>query len=75
MTFEEWFASEHLNPHNELLKLACREAFFAGAKQERDACARQCDDMVFALDSSGNAYRREATASQCAKAIRSTTTH
>ena len=35
-----------------------------------DACARKCDRLSVALDHSGNTYRREATASQCASAIR-----
>lgn len=35
-----------------------------------EACAKECDKLSFALDHGGNAYRREATASQCAAAIR-----
>lgn len=39
-------------------------------RAEREACAKVCDARVFALDNAGNQYRREATASQCAAAIR-----
>lgn len=39
-------------------------------EEEREACARVCDQRVFALDGGGNQYRREADASQCAFAIR-----
>ena len=37
---------------------------------EREACAKVCDARVFARDGGGNIYKREATASQCALAIR-----
>lgn len=37
---------------------------------EREACAKACDRLVTALDHGGKEYRREATASQCAAAIR-----
>ena len=42
----------------------------ACAAAEREACAAECDARVFAKDGGGNLYRREATASQCATAIR-----
>jgi hypothetical protein len=35
-----------------------------------EECAKVCDGLVYALDHAGNEYRREATASQCAAAIR-----
>jgi hypothetical protein len=38
--------------------------------REREECAKVCDARVFAIDGAGNEYRREATASQCAAAIR-----
>jgi hypothetical protein len=41
-----------------------------GAERERERAARVCDGLVHALDHAGNEYRREATASQCAAAIR-----
>lgn len=37
---------------------------------ERERCAAICDGLTHALDHGGNAYRREAFASQCAAAIR-----
>jgi len=37
---------------------------------ERERCAKLCDGLTHALDIGGNAYRREAFASQCAAAIR-----
>lgn len=40
------------------------------AAKEREACTKLCDDKVFAIDHGGKQYRREATASQCADAIR-----
>ena len=43
------------------------------AAKAREACAKLCDDKVFAIDHSGKQYRREATASQCADAIRART--
>lgn len=43
-------------------------ARFAALVIER--CARECDMRVTALDGGNNEYRREATASQCAAAIR-----
>jgi hypothetical protein len=40
------------------------------AEKEREECAKECDARVFARDGGGNLYKREATASQCALAIR-----
>ena len=40
------------------------------AEREREDCAKECDARVFARDGGGNLYKREATASQCALAIR-----
>jgi hypothetical protein len=37
---------------------------------ERERCAEICDSLTHALDNGGNAYRREAFASQCSAAIR-----
>ena len=42
----------------------------ADVEIEREACAKACDQLVFALDHGGNKYRREAPASVCAVAIR-----
>jgi hypothetical protein len=44
---------------------------FAALVIER--CALECDMRVTAIDDGGNEYRREATASQCAAAIRKLT--
>jgi hypothetical protein len=46
---------------------ACLEHF---ARLVMEECAKVCDGLVYALDHAGNEYRREATASQCAAAIR-----
>jgi hypothetical protein len=35
-----------------------------------EEAARVCEALVYAKDHAGNEYRREATASQCAAAIR-----
>jgi hypothetical protein len=40
------------------------------AEKEREECAKECDARVFARDGGGDLYKREATASQCALAIR-----
>lgn len=40
------------------------------AEHVSEQAAQICDRLVTALDHGGNAYRREATASQCAGAIR-----
>lgn len=40
-------------------------------RQIVELCAAICDGLVMALDNGGKEYRREATASQCAAAIRS----
>lgn len=48
MTFKEWFADmqeryqAYYGGYEELLQ----EAFEAGAKQEREACAKVCEDSV-----------------------------
>ena len=42
----------------------------AATLAERERCAKVCDGLVYALDNAGNHYKREATASQCAAAIR-----
>jgi hypothetical protein len=41
-----------------------------GAENLRERCAKMCDALVYAIDSGGNQYRREANAIQCAAAIR-----
>lgn len=38
--------------------------------EEREACAKECDALVWAIDGGGNAYRRPADAEQCADNIR-----
>ena len=45
-------------------------AWQAATAAERERCAKVCDSLVMALDNAGNAYRRPATADQCADAIR-----
>jgi hypothetical protein len=47
-----------------------RAIWAAAQADEREECAKVCDARVFALDGGANEYRREATASQCAAAIR-----
>lgn len=42
----------------------------AAILDERERCARVCENLVYALDNDGKQYRREATASKCADAIR-----
>jgi len=35
-----------------------------------EAAAKKCEELVYAIDNGGNAYKREASASRCADAIR-----
>lgn len=35
-----------------------------------ETAAKKCDGLVYAIDNGGNQYRREASASRCAAAIR-----
>lgn len=51
-------------------------AYTADQLRERDQqilrlCIAECERLSVALDSGGREYRREATASQCAAALRS----
>ena len=66
----EWECRELVLHYQEDGQAAIREAARIGAKRERERAARVCDGLVHALDHAGNEYRREATASQCAAAIR-----
>ena len=45
-------------------------AWNAATRAERQRCALLCDAKVYAVDHGGHDYRREATALQCAAAIR-----
>lgn len=45
-------------------------AIEAARQEEREACAKECDARVYALDGAGDQYYRPAHADQCASAIR-----
>ena len=73
MTFKEWFDDmqeryqAYYGGYEELLQ----EAFEAGAKQEREACAKVCDDKVDAEYATGKVDHNEMGWTQsCAIAIR-----
>ena len=73
MTFKKWFDDmqeryqAYYGGYEELLQ----EAFEAGAKQEREACAKVCDDKVDAEYATGKVDHNEMGWTQsCAIAIR-----
>ena len=47
------------------------KAWQAATLEERERAALVCEALTVALDNGGKPYKREATASQCAAAIRS----
>lgn len=63
------------NPSAIAALLTAHDAALARAEAVRaeviEECAKVCDERVFAMDCGGHSYRREASASQCAAAIRS----
>ena len=73
MTFKKWFDDmqeqyqAYYGGYEELLQ----EAFEAGAKQEREVCAKVCDDKVDAEYATGKVDHNEMGWTQsCAIAIR-----
>lgn len=70
--FEAWARKQKVPIHGtdgEYANSAARNAW-EGWKAATEAAAKKCDGLVYAIDNGGNPYRREASASRCAAAIR-----
>jgi hypothetical protein len=67
--FEAWAGKRESAPTTSAWDYAFK-AWQEAALAERERCAKMCDALVYAIDSGGNQYRREANAIQCAAAIR-----
>lgn len=69
-------AAEKLGRHRALHEAAkmleeAREQIAEAIRtEEREACAKECDRLTWAIDHGGNKYRRPAEADKCAAAIR-----
>ncbi len=57
---------DRLLSERELMKLI----YQAGVEAEREACAVECDNRIWAIDDGGKKYFRPDHAERCAQAIR-----